>query len=80
MDYALPHAGDTPGLCWIDNGLRWRTNIFGAKRCGEAGASAAPPTLMNAIADAPSAYPAADALQMQARAADIWRIIQTSAT
>jgi hypothetical protein len=31
---------------------------------------------MNAIADALSAYPAADTLQMPARASDIWRIIQ----
>jgi carbon-monoxide dehydrogenase large subunit len=76
-DYALPRAGDTPRLRWIDNGLRSRTNIFGAKGCGEAGASAAPPTLMNAIADALSAYPAASTLQMPARAAEIWRIIQS---
>jgi aerobic carbon-monoxide dehydrogenase large subunit len=77
MDYAMPRAGDAPRLRWIDNGLRSRTNLFGAKGCGEAGASAAPPTLMNAIADALSAYPAADILQMPARAADIWRIIQS---
>jgi carbon-monoxide dehydrogenase large subunit len=76
MDYAVPRAGDAPRLRWIDNGLRSRTNLFGAKGCGEAGASAAPPTLMNAIADALSAYPAADTLQMPARAAEIWRIIQ----
>jgi carbon-monoxide dehydrogenase large subunit len=76
MDYALPRAGDAPTLRWIDNGLRSRTNIFGAKGCGEAGASAAPPTLMNAIVDALSAYPAANTVQMPARAADIWRIIQ----
>jgi carbon-monoxide dehydrogenase large subunit len=59
----------------IDNGLASRTNIFGAKGCGEAGASAAPPAVMNAIADALSEYPGVEDLQMPARAEDIRRII-----
>ena len=75
MDYALPHAADVPDVHWIDNGLISRTNVLGAKACGEAGASAAPPAVMNAIADALSAFPAAAKLQMPARAADIWHIV-----
>jgi aerobic carbon-monoxide dehydrogenase large subunit len=75
MDYAMPRADNIPWLRWIDNGLPLRTNLFGAKGCGEAGASAAPPAVMNAIGDALSAYPAARSLQMPARAADIWRVI-----
>jgi carbon-monoxide dehydrogenase large subunit len=74
-DYALPRAVDVPDVHWIDNGLRSRTNVFGAKACGEAGASAAPPAVMNAIADALSAYPDARSLQMPACAADVWRVI-----
>ncbi len=64
-----------PHVTWIDNGLPSRTNVLGAKACAEAGASAAPPAVMNAIADALSAYPAARSLQMPARAADIWQVI-----
>jgi carbon-monoxide dehydrogenase large subunit len=78
MDYALPCATNIPNVRWIDNGLRSRTNVFGAKGCGEAGASAAPPAVMNAIADALRAFPAADSLQMPARPADIWRILLSS--
>jgi carbon-monoxide dehydrogenase large subunit len=75
MDYALPRADDIPELRWIDNGLPLHTNMFGAKGCGEAGASAAPPAVMNAVVDALSAFPTACTLQMPARAADIWRVI-----
>lgn len=79
MDYALPRALDMPAITWIDNGLPSRTNIFGAKGCGEAGASAAPPAVMNAIADALRHFPAARDLQMPARAADIWRLLHARA-
>jgi carbon-monoxide dehydrogenase large subunit len=48
MDYAMPRAQDVPNVTWIDNGLVSRTNLFGAKACAEAGASAAPPAVMNA--------------------------------
>jgi aerobic carbon-monoxide dehydrogenase large subunit len=77
-DYALPRARDVPEVHWIDNGLRSRTNLFGAKACGEAGASAAPPAVMNAIADALAAYPAARSLQMPARPEDVWRVIHAA--
>jgi carbon-monoxide dehydrogenase large subunit len=63
-----------PGLTtvdWFNNGLASPTNVFGAKACGEAGMSAAPPTIMNAIADALRDYPRARDLQMPAVAADI---------
>jgi carbon-monoxide dehydrogenase large subunit len=75
MDYALPRASDAPEVRWTDNGLPSRTNLFGAKACAEAGASAAPPAVMNAVADALAAFPAARNLQMPARSADIWRVI-----
>ena len=75
LDYAVPRALDVPTVRWIDNGLTSRTNLFGAKACGEAGASVAPPAVMNAIVDALGDYPAADTLQMPARAAEVWRVI-----
>lgn len=75
LDYAVPRALDVTNVRWIDNGLVSRTNLFGAKACGEAGASAAPPAVMNAIADALADYPAADTLQMPARPADVWRVV-----
>ena len=75
LDYALPRAGDVPPVAWTANGLPSQTNIFGAKACGEAGASAAPPATMNTIADTLAPYIAARNLQMSARPADIWRVI-----
>ena len=78
MDYAVPRTLDVPAVNWIDNGLRSRTNIFGAKACGEAGVSAAPPAVMNAIADALSSFPAAQSLQMPATPAKIWRVIHAA--
>jgi carbon-monoxide dehydrogenase large subunit len=78
LDYALPRAIEVPEVTWFDNGLAARTNIFGAKGCGEAGTSAAPPALMNAIADALSGYPGVWDLQMPARATDIRRIIDAA--
>ncbi|GJD49703.1 Carbon monoxide dehydrogenase large chain [Methylobacterium crusticola] len=79
LDYAVPRAAAVPDILWINNGLSSRTNVFGAKACGEAGASAAPPAVMNAVADALSAYAAARSLQMPARAADVWRVIHAAA-
>jgi aerobic carbon-monoxide dehydrogenase large subunit len=74
-DYAVPRALDVPVVNWINNGLRSQTNIFGAKACGEAGVSAAPPAVMNAIANALSPFPAAPSLQMPAIPGEIWRVI-----
>ena len=75
----LPRATDIPVVEWSDNGLPSRTNIFGAKACGELGASAAPPTVMNAISNALDGLPGASDLQMPARPSDIWRIIHSFA-
>ncbi len=77
FDHALPRAVDVPDVDWTDNGLRSPANIFGAKACGESGASAAPPAVMNAIVDALGAYPGAWELQMPARPGDIWAITRS---
>jgi aerobic carbon-monoxide dehydrogenase large subunit len=73
--YPIPSATNVPGIAWTDNGLQSATNAFGAKACGESGASAAPPTVMNAIVDALKDYPEAWKIQMPARPVDIWNII-----
>jgi hypothetical protein len=72
---AKGRADAVPAIDWTDNGLISRTNFFGAKAFGEAGASAAPPAVMNAVVDALASYPGVEDLQMPARRADICKII-----
>ena len=60
---------------WVDNGMPSAVpNIFGAKACGESGASAAPPSVMNAIVDALSAFPRAGEYA-DAGAVDVWAVV-----
>jgi carbon-monoxide dehydrogenase large subunit len=77
FNHALPRAIDVPDVNWTDNGLRSRTNVFGAKACGESGASAAPPAVMNAIVNALGVCTRAWDLQMPAQRADIWSVMQS---
>ncbi|MDF1585257.1 xanthine dehydrogenase family protein molybdopterin-binding subunit [Marinimicrococcus flavescens] len=52
MDYAMPRADDLPDL-ELDFLVRpATTNELGVKGCGEAGITAAPPAVMNAVLDA----------------------------
>ena len=74
--YVLPRATDVPEVEWHDNGLAFRHNVHGAKACGESGASAAPPTVMNAIADALGDPTASRRVQMPARPAEVWRALR----
>ena len=52
MDYALPRADDLPSFDLGFNGTRCTTNPLGVKGCGEAGAVAAFPAVINGIRDA----------------------------
>jgi carbon-monoxide dehydrogenase large subunit len=52
MDYAMPRAGDLPSFELSFRGTRCTTNPLGVKGCGEAGAIALFPAVVNAIADA----------------------------
>ncbi|HEY2538145.1 MAG TPA: xanthine dehydrogenase family protein molybdopterin-binding subunit [Stellaceae bacterium] len=52
MDYALPRADDLPPYELGFNNTRCTTNPLGVKGCGEAGAVAAFPAVVNAILDA----------------------------
>jgi len=53
MDYSLPRADDLPSITLdLFEGAPTRTNPLGAKGCGEAGATGAPPAVVNAVVDA----------------------------
>ena len=52
MDYAMPRADDLPRFALGFNPTRCTTNPLGVKGCGEAGAVAGFPAVVNAILDA----------------------------
>jgi len=78
MDYALPRADDVPAIEVLLEGTPTMANPLGVKGSGQAGAIAAPQTVMNAIADA-LALRGAAAPEMPATAEKIWRALQTAA-
>jgi len=51
-DYALPRASDTPFFRMDYHSVPAKTNLLGAKGCGEAGCAGSLPSVMNAISDA----------------------------
>ena len=51
-DYALPRADDLPSFAMDFHSVPARTNVLGAKGCGEAGCAGSLPSVMNAIVDA----------------------------
>ncbi|MFO1079033.1 MAG: xanthine dehydrogenase family protein molybdopterin-binding subunit [Reyranellaceae bacterium] len=51
-DYALPRAADTPSFAIGYHSVPAKTNVLGAKGCGEAGCAGSLPSVMNAISDA----------------------------
>jgi carbon-monoxide dehydrogenase large subunit len=51
-DYALPRASDTPFFQIGYHSVPAKTNVLGAKGCGEAGCAGSLPSVMNAISDA----------------------------
>jgi aerobic carbon-monoxide dehydrogenase large subunit len=52
MDYALPRAEDVPLFTHAFHPVPAKTNVLGAKGCGEAGCAGALPSVMNALVDA----------------------------
>ena len=73
MDYAMPRAHDVPFMTVEHVSVACRTNPLGVKGTGEAGTTAAPPALMNAILDA---LPKGTALDMPATPERIWQALQ----
>ncbi len=77
MDYAMPRADGVPSMSVAHHEVPCRTNPLGVKGTGEVGTTAAPPAVVNAIADAlPPA--AAARLDMPVTAEKIWRALRTS--
>ena len=77
MDYAMPRAHDVPAMQVEHRAIACRTNPLGVKGTGEAGTTAAPPALINAILDA---LPKGAALDMPATPERIWQALQSSST
>jgi carbon-monoxide dehydrogenase large subunit len=77
MDYALPRADDVPAIEVILEGTPTAANPLGVKGSGQAGAIAAPQTVMNAIADA-LALRGATPPDMPATPEKIWRALESA--
>lgn len=75
MDYRLPKAVDFPLFLWAANRTDSKTNPLGVKGVGEAGTTAAPPAVMNAIVDALSEFGVRH-IDMPATPEKIWRACQ----
>jgi carbon-monoxide dehydrogenase large subunit len=81
MDYCMPRADDMPGIeaFKLDYIVTPSPhNPLGAKGCGEAGAIAAPPAVMNAVLNALRPAGVTD-LSMPATPHKIWQALQSVA-
>jgi len=72
MDYALPRADDLPDLDITLTGVATNANPLGVKGSGQAGAIAAPQTIISAICDAAGV----DHIDMPATAERVWRAMR----
>ena len=77
MDYQLPRAADLPGFEVAFDPVPSDANPLGVKGAGQAGAIAAPPTVMNALLDALAPLGVAG-LDMPATPSRIWRAIRAA--
>jgi aerobic carbon-monoxide dehydrogenase large subunit len=77
MDYAIPHANDLPALEVTLAGQPTTANRLGVKGSGQAGAIAAPQTIVNAVLDA-LAPRGISHLDMPITAETVWRAIQSA--
>ncbi len=73
MDYAMPRADLMPAMTVEHHAVACRTNPLGVKGTGEAGTTAAPPAVINAILDA---LPKGAQLDMPATPERIWQALQ----
>jgi carbon-monoxide dehydrogenase large subunit len=72
MDYAMPRADGTPSFAVAHHPVPCRTNPLGVKGTGEAGTTAAPQTILNAVADA---LPRGAKLDMPATPEKVWHAL-----
>jgi len=75
MDYTLPRAADAPLFTHAFHPVPAKTNVLGAKGCGEAGCAGALPSVMNALVDALGEYGIRH-IDMPATPERVWRAIQ----
>ena len=79
MDYTMPRAGDAPMFTHAFHPVPAKTNVLGAKGCGEAGCAGALPSVMNALIDALSEFGIRH-VDMPATPERVWRAIQDART
>lgn len=77
MDYTMPRADDVPDMTVIHHPVRCKTNYVGAKGTGEAGTTAAPAAIINAIENAIAPDTILN-LQMPVTPEAIWRAMESS--
>jgi carbon-monoxide dehydrogenase large subunit len=75
MDYSLPRADDTPMFTHAFHPVPAKTNVLGAKGCGEAGCAGALPSVMNALVDALGEYGIRH-IDMPATPERVWRAME----
>ena len=74
MDYTMPRADDLPSFAVGMTSTPCPSNPLGIKGCGEAGAIAAPPAVINAITDALGH----ENISMPATPQRVWQAVQQS--
>jgi carbon-monoxide dehydrogenase large subunit len=79
MDYQLPRAADLPDLDVTSIGVPTAANPLGVKGAGQAGAIAAPQTIISAVLDALAPLGVAH-IDMPATPERVWRAIQQAAS
>ena len=79
MDYCIPRADNLPSIKVDYTVTACTHNDLGVKGCGEAGAIASPPAVINAIVDALSVVGVTD-MSMPATTEKIWRAINDATT
>jgi carbon-monoxide dehydrogenase large subunit len=72
MDYCMPRAGDVPSYSVGMTTTPCPSNPLGIKGCGEAGAIASPPAVINALTNAVGH----ENLQMPATPERVWKAAQ----
>jgi carbon-monoxide dehydrogenase large subunit len=75
MDYAMPRAEDAPLFTHEFHPVPAKTNVLGAKGCGEAGCAGALPSVVNALLDGLSECGISH-IDMPATPERVWRAIQ----
>jgi carbon-monoxide dehydrogenase large subunit len=76
MDYALPHADNSPNFIFETRNVPCKTNPLGVKGAGEAGSIGACPAVMNAIIDALYREYHIDHIDMPATPLKVWQTIR----